>query len=298
DLFGGLPKPLVEKVVYGETGPKILMLQVEGMIREGSGARSMLGFAEEGMLARLREELDRAREDDEIRAILLRINSPGGTVTASDILYHEILRFKREQKIPVIAQLMGVAASGGYYVAMAADEIVAHPTTVTGSIGVIWANVNIAGLMEKFGIEDQTIRTGPFKDAGSMLRPMRPEERAQLQSVLNDMFNRFKEVVGRGRRELSSKQIDELADGRIFSAKQALENGLVDAVGSLEDAVERAQTRAGIGKSRVVTYHRPDEYRQNLYTRMPPVEIALRLPSPWPEIRGPAFLYLWSPGSY
>ena len=296
NLPGAMPEPLLEQVVYGDSGPKILLVQIEGVLREAPEATSILGFAEESMLARLREELDRARDDERIRALLLRINSPGGTVTASDILYDEIRRFKEERNIPVVAQLMGVAASGGYYVALAADEIVAHPTTVTGSIGVIWTNVNFAGLMEKVGIEDQTITTGPFKDAGSMLRRMTPDEHTQLLSVLNDMFARFKQVVRNGRPELDPGQIDALADGRIYSATQALKNGLIDRVGNLQEAVARAEARAGIDESRVVTYHRPTEYRENLYTRTVPSSLELRLPTPWPGIQGPAFLYLWAPG--
>jgi protease-4 len=296
NLPGAVPEPLVEQVVYGDSGPKILLVQIEGVLKEAPEATSILGFAEESMLARLREELDRARDDERIRALILRINSPGGTVTASDILYDEIRRFKKERNIPVVAQLMGIAASGGYYVALAADEIVAHPTTVTGSIGVIWTNVNFAGLMEKVGIEDQTITTGPFKDAGSMLRRMTPEEQAQLLSVLDDMFARFKQVVREGRPQLGPGQIDTLADGRIYSATQALENGLIDRVGNLQETVARAEARAGIEESRVVTYHRPTEYRENLYTRAVPNSLELRLPTPWPGIQGPAFLYLWAPG--
>lgn len=296
NLPGAVPEPLVERVVYGDSGPKVLLVQIEGVLKETPETTPVLGFAEEGMLGRLREELDRAREDDRIRALLLRINSPGGTVTASDILYDEIRRFKEDRNIPVVAQLMGVAASGGYYVAMAADEIVAQPTTVTGSIGVIWTNVNFAGLMEKIGIEDQTLTTGSFKDAGSMLRRMTPDERVQLLSVLNDMFARFKQVVREGRAALTPEQVDALADGRIYSATQALENGLIDRVGTLQEAVARAEALAGIDESRVVTYHRPTEYRENLYTRAVPGSLELRLPTPWPGIRGPAFLYLWAPG--
>jgi protease-4 len=296
DLPGGVPEPLVERVVYGDSGPKILLVPIEGVLNEVPDTSSILGFTEESVLARLREELDRARDDKRIRALLLRINSPGGTVTASDMLYDEIRRFKEERNIPVVAQLMGIAASGGYYVAQAADEIVAHPTTVTGSIGVIWTNVNFAGLMEKIGIEDQTLTSAPFKDAGSVLRRMTPDERAQLLSVLNDMFVRFKQVVRQGRTQLSPEQIEALADGRIYSAAQALENGLVDRVGNLQEAVARAEARAGIEESRVVTYHRPSEYRENLYTRAAPGSLELRLPAPWPGVRGPAFLYLWAPG--
>jgi protease IV len=298
ELPGGPPRPLVETVVYGKSGPKILMLTVEGVIQETPETTSFLGITEEGMVARLREELDKARDDDSIRAVLLRINSPGGTVTASDMIYDEIVRFKKDRGVPVVAQLMGMATSGAYYVAMAADEVIAHPTTVTGSIGVIFLGVNVAGLMDKLGIENQTLVTGPYKDAGSFLRRMKPEERAQLLSVLDDMFARFKDIVQRGRRNLTREQIDTLADGRVYSAPQALANGLVDRVGTIEDAVERAEQRAGLAQARVVAYHRPREYRQNLYTRAPlvPPEVKIDwLPGVF-DLPRPSFLYLWAPG--
>ena len=153
-------------------------------------------------MSRVREQLDRARDDPEVRALLLRINSPGGTATASDLVYGEILRFKRERGVPVVAQLMGLATSGGYYVAMAADVVVAHPTTVTGSIGVRFVSVSLAGLMEKVGIEDQTLVAGSHKDAGSPLRRLTREERAHLQSVLDDLHSRFEQVVAAGRPNL------------------------------------------------------------------------------------------------
>ena len=142
------------------------MLEVDGVITETSDVADFFGTVSEGMVGRVREELDRARSDDQVKALVLRINSPGGTVTGSDLLYDEIRRFKQERKVPVVAQLMGTAASGGYYVALAADEIHAERTTVTGSIGVIFSGFNLAGLMEKLGIENQTITSGGFKDAG------------------------------------------------------------------------------------------------------------------------------------
>jgi protease-4 len=192
---------------------------------------------------------------------------------------------------------MGTAASGGYYVALAADEIRAQRTTVTGSIGVIFSGFNLAGLMEKIGIENQTIASGDFKDAGSILRRMRPEERVQLQSVIDDLYQRFVDVVQSGRSKLSAEQIRELADGRIFSATQALERGLVDEIGSLDDSLRRARELAGLRSARVVTYHRPREYANNYYTRSPRQRDALL--DLWPDalpVQGPAFLYLWAPG--
>lgn len=296
-FFDGRTKPLVETVVYGEQGPKILLLEIDGVISE-SPERDFLGLDGENMLARLREQLDRAAEDDEVRALLLRVNSPGGSVTASDILYEEIRRFKEKKRVPVVAQLMSVAASGGYYVAMAADRVIAHPTTVTGSIGVIFMGVNFSGLMKKLGIEDQTLVTGSYKDAGSFLRPMRPREREQLMSVLDDMLARFKQVVDAGRPNLDAEQVDALADGRIFSAEQALHNGLVDGVGGLVDSVAAAEELAGVTSSRVVTYHRPQKWVKNFYARpVVPSEVTVRLETPFRVLERPGFLYLWAPAA-
>src|SRR5262245_27507425 len=146
ELPGGLPQPLVETVVFGDSGPKILMLQIDGVLSD-EGESTWYGSRRESPVARVREELDRARRDPSIAALLVRIDTPGGTVTASDLLYREILRFKQEKGLPVVAHLMGMATSGGYYVAMSADSVMAQPTTVTGSIGVLFAGVNLSGLM-------------------------------------------------------------------------------------------------------------------------------------------------------
>jgi protease-4 len=293
----GRREPLEESVVLGKRGPKILMIEIEGVISEAREERELFEPPEESTVARVREALERARDDDEVRALLLRINSPGGTVTGSDILYHELVRFKRERGLPIVAHFLGVAASGGYYVAMAADEVIAQPTSVTGSIGVIFVGLNLSELMEKVGIADQTLTAGDQKDAGSWLRPMQPAERAHLQAILDDMHARFKDVVAQGRPNLDAKRIDALADGRVYSADQALAQGLVDAEGSLEDAVAAAQKRAGIPESRLIVYHRPHEYRQNVYNRAPGLPRTIRLElAPPLRLPRPGFLYLWAPG--
>jgi protease-4 len=295
---GGPPPPLEETVVFGETGPKILMLQIDGVLADESES-SWFGVRRESPVARMREELDRARDDSGIAALLLRIDTPGGTVTASDLIYQEILRFKRDRGVPVVAQLMGMATSGGYYVAMAADSVVAQPTTVTGSIGVLFTGLNLSGLMQKLGVSDQTLTSGEFKDAGSPLRPMRAEERAQIQSVIDDMYQRFLSVVRTGRPGLEAGEVARLADGRIYSAQQALANGLVDQLGGLEDAVTLARSRAGIESARVVTYHRPREFRRNLYTASAPASApSLEWSQPKLALPQPAFLYLWAPAGF
>jgi protease-4 len=297
NLGAGRKAKLVERVVYGTKGPKILLIDIDGGISERAEPRAF-GFGDrESMVSRVRAQLDLAEDDEAIRAIILRINSPGGSATGSEVLYSEIRSFKEKQEIPVIAQLMGVAASGGYYVAMSADTVRALPTTITGSIGVIFSGISLSGLMEKIGIEDQTLTTGPYKDAGSPLRRMTEGERAQIGSVLDGLYTRFIDVVAAGRPDLTREEISGLADGRIYSAAQAEANGLIDAIGDLPSAVELAEEKAGIETSRVVAYARPNEWRENLYSMSaPPSPTA----SPWAvlgPVSEPGFLYLWSPGA-
>ena len=290
---------LVEEVVFGETGPKILMLEIDGVISaEEQGSALGLGIGE-SLVARVRSQLDLAADDDEIRAILLRINSPGGTVTASDIVHRELLEFKKKQGTPIVAQLMGLAASGGYYIAMAADHVVAHPTTVTGSIGVIFSGLNLTGLLEKVGVANQTLKSGAFKDTGSALRPMREDERAQLQSVLDDFHTRFRGVVDAGRPDLDANAVGALADGRIFSAEQAQAAGLVDGIGYLPEAIAELERRAGLESSQVIVYRRPNEWAENLYSTSEPLE-APRLGFDWrplTRVLQPGFFYLWEPAA-
>jgi protease-4 len=182
---------------------------------------------------------------------------------------------------------------------MAADRVIAHPTSVTGSIGVIFVGINLAGLMEKIGIEDQTLTTGAYKDAGSPLRPMRPAERQQLQSVLDDMHARFEQVVVEGRGALDAERVHALADGRIFSAAQALELGMVDELGDLEHSIAVTERLAGLESSRVVRYHRPREWVKNVYARpVVPSEITIRVEPPGRLLQRPGFLYLWAPGAW
>lgn len=258
---------LRERVIEGERGPKILLVDLSGTLgmRASSG---LLGLsAGESAVGRLREELERAARDDEIAAIVLRIDSPGGTVIASELLYREVLRHRRATGRPVVAQLMGIAASGGYYVAMAADRVQAYPSTITGSIGVIAMGFNFSRLMERVGVDYQTFTTGPFKDAGSPFRPMSGAEREQMSGVVNDLFSSFLEVVELGRPKLTRTEIERLADGRIYSARQALAAGLIDAVGDLESAIAEAKRAANVaGDARVVVYRRPGERVENLFS--------------------------------
>ncbi|MFZ2089231.1 MAG: signal peptide peptidase SppA, partial [Desulfobaccales bacterium] len=275
-------KPLKETVVSGEGGDKILLMDLSGMMME-TPRGGLWGLLGKGVgPARVKEELDKARKDEGIKALVLRINSPGGTVSASDMIYHEILQFKKERRAPVVACFMGLAASGGYYVAQAADEIIAHPTTLTGSIGVVAMKFNLKGLMNKVGVEQDTVKSGPWKDFWSPFKPATEAEKEMMQAIIDDFYRQFVEVVGQNRK-LSRDEMKKVADGRIFTAVQARNLKLVDKVGYLDDALKAARTRAGLTEAQVVVYQRPDSYRPTVYSLSPELFSDMT----------PQFLYLW-----
>jgi protease-4 len=257
-------------------------------------------LSEPNLLATFKEELTKAQKDDKVKAVVLRINSPGGTVNASDILYHELKTFKANKKVPVIASMMDVAASGGYYLAMATDAILVHPSTVTGSIGVIMLTVNAKGLLEKVGVEANAITSGPRKDMGSPFRMMTTEEKEIFQGVIDSFYQRFLTVVQEGRPQLSADQIKKLADGRIYSGEQAKAAGLVDDIGYLDEAIDLAKKNAGLTEARVVTYRRRGEYQNNIYSRVLSGGNGLASLANMDLlsiVRGgsPQFMYLWMP---
>src|SRR5581483_11145343 len=221
-------------------------MDLSGLISDET-TRPLLSLGQEAprvpMLVRVREELKKAEKDERVRAIVLRINSPGGTVTASDIVYRELMDFKRRTRRPVIAVMMDLAASGGYYVALAADTIVAHPTTVTGSIGTIMISVNAEGLMQKLGLAANAVKSAERKDMGSPFRQMLPEERAIFQSVIDDLYRQFVAKVVE-RRKLPEATARSLGDGRVYTAEQALAHKLVDRIGYMPDAIDLAKRAA------------------------------------------------------
>ncbi len=223
----------------------------------------------EGVLAQqdgfVKKQIDRVREDDQVKAIVLRVDSPGGTVSASDYLYHHLCQLRDEKEVPLVVSMGGMAASGGYYISMVSgdqeDVIFAEPTTTTGSIGVIIPHYNISGLMEKWDVTNDSIVSHPRKELLSMTKPPSEEDRAILQRYVDQSFSRFKDIVKAGRPRFRDDDADltKLATGEIFSAEQALEDGLVDKLGFLEDAVDRAIEMAGLDKknTRVVDYKQP-----------------------------------------
>lgn len=291
-------RPLDEETLEGRGRAKILLVDLSGVLQDESVSFS-LGAPPPRvpLLARVREELEKAEKDDGVRAVIVKINSPGGTITASDILYREIVEFKARRKIPVTAVIMDVGASGGYYVALAADAIVVHPTSVTGSLGVVMLTVNAQGLMEKIGVAPLAIKSGPMKDAGSPFRPLTQPELQVFQGVIDDMYGRFVRLIAESRK-IPEERVRSLADGRIYTAQQALALGLVDRIAYLDDVIGTTKKALGLDEARVVTYHRPREYRATIYSEaatVPGSGGALGQLTGFLGGPGPRFMYLWWP---
>jgi protease-4 len=269
DLFQK-PGPPTEKVITGTGEAKIVMIDISGFISSTPGTHWLIPRFRYrvGLVARLHEDLELAARDEKVKGLLIRIMSPGGSITGSDIVYHLLRDFKRRKKVPVVACLVSLATSGGYYVSLAADEIHALPTTITGSIGVVLVKLNVAGLMAKLGIENETYTSAPNKNMFSQLRPDTPAQRAIINGIVRGIADRFIALVAE-RRRLPLDEVRRLADGRIYLAPQAKKLGLIDRLGYVEDAVARIKALAGIKKARVVIYRRPGEYKQNIYAMSP-----------------------------
>lgn len=277
---------------------KIALIDVSGVILN-TPKPQLLGYGEHPV-SLLLEQLDKARRDAAVKAVVLRINSPGGSVVASELMHDEIIHFKKSGK-PIIAMLMDVAASGGYYIACACDEILAQPSTITGSIGVIMQMVDVTGTMDLIGLQSRAITSGRFKDTGSPFRAMRAEERELFERIVADMYERFVAVVVAGRGNLDEPTVRRLSDGRIFTGTQALEAGLIDRIATLRDSIELAKELSGARRVRVVAYARPLSYRPNYYAHAPDrfaggVNLINIDASILTGLGTPQFMYLWAPG--
>jgi len=288
---------LVRAPASKSTDDRILILDIEGVLVE-YGRPGWLRD-KEPTTAIVRRKLEKAERDERVKAVVLRVNSPGGTVTASDIIYRELLRFQQKTKIPIVASFMGVAASGGYYVSCPADTIVAHPTSITGSIGVIMHSFGFHGLFEKIGVESRVIKAGSMKDVGNPFDEMTPEEREVLQKIVDNAYARFVDVVDKGRPNLTREQVLKLADGRVLHAQDAKKLGLVDQIGDLEDAIEEAKRLAKISDAGVILYSTSKRPEQNIYslTRAETPEIGADLSvidyEKLMDLAQPRLMYMW-----
>jgi protease IV len=270
--FSSSSQDLEEKVITGKDKDKIALISIEGVISDDK-KENFFGFSQESPISLIKESLKKAEKDPDVKALILKINSPGGTVTASDIIHNEIIQFKKRKNIPVMTIFMDVGASGAYYIAMSSDIVGAHPTTVTGSIGVVLQGINVREGLEKIGVYDQSITSGGNKSIGSPLKELTPEQKRILQSVVDSLYNRFFEVVKDGRPGFKGKEasLKALCDGRIFTADQAKSLGLIDMVGYFEDFVpalmkhKKYQNSGNNNFPKIVTYVRGKSKVDNLY---------------------------------
>ncbi|MBX3389051.1 MAG: signal peptide peptidase SppA [Phycisphaeraceae bacterium] len=253
ELFGR-EKKLAETVVSEDDRAmwKIAVIDVTGTIVDANlpPIFSRGGNPVDDIVARL----EMAGADNGVKAVVLRINSPGGSVTGSDEVYREIVRFKEKTGKPVVVSMAELAASGGYYIALASDRIVAHPTTITGSIGVIIPTINFSAGLAKIGIVARSVKSGPNKDLANPLEPMRDSQYTVLQHLVDQFYDEFKTRVKERRPNLDMSKWTEITDGRIMSGQDALALGLIDSLGGVREAFEEAKSLAKIPSAKMVKY--------------------------------------------
>lgn len=233
----------------------------------------------ENPVGELHEKLREAADDRRVKAVVLRLNTPGGGVTASDAMYREVMRFREETGKPVVALMMDVTASGGYYVACAADKIVTYPTSVVGSIGVIVQTISVKPALSKIGIQAEALTSGKNKEAGSPLSTLTDDHRQVLQGLVDDYYARFVNLVREARPGIPADRFADLTDGRVLSGEQAAAVGMADRVGDLTDAHALAVHLAGINHADMVIYHRQLEYVGSPYAAAPATPAAGQLPT-------------------
>lgn len=248
------PTTFQEKLIEGEGEDKVVLIRAEGVLYDVP-ADELSGRAGIVPIERVVRQFNQAEADGQVKAVIVLINSPGGTVTASQTIAEKIAEFKKSGK-KVIVLMREVAASGGYFIATPADKIVANGSTITGSIGVIVQTANLEKLYQKIGYQPITFKAGRLKDIGSSDRPITEEERQIIQQLIDEEHEVFKKFVAEGRK-LGGEKINQLADGRIFSGRQAKELGLVDDLGNLSKAIELAKKEAGMEKASIVEYTTP-----------------------------------------
>jgi protease-4 len=273
---------LTEEVIQaGPRTTKIVVITVRGII-DGEQAQDIY------------QQLKRASDDKWVKGLILRVNSPGGTISGSDQICNEIRKYRQREDKPVVAFMQGVAASGGYYVSVACDKIIAEPTVITGSVGVVAGHFVLQELLEeKLGIQPAIFKSGEKKDWPSPFQPVTEEQRQYIQDkLINPAYNRFVQVVADGREALTLADAKRLADGSIYGAEEALSEKLIDEIGYIDEAIEQVKSLAGIEKAHVVEYHKPFSFVDFLSSRSRNI---LKInKSTLYELSSPQILYLWS----
>lgn len=293
-------EPLREFVLKGNPkAGKVLIVPVDGFIDQDRKF-GLLG-SRPSIVQEVVSQLEKAARDRSIKAVVVEIDSPGGTATASDTLFNEVERYRERSGAKIVSLLMNLATSGGYYVALAGDRIVAHPTTVTGSVGAIFLRPKVQGLMGKVGVEAEVTKSGVHKDMGSPFRETTDEERRQFASIIEGHAKRFQDTVLR-RRGLPEEARATFSDARIMAASEALSLKLVDRVGYFEDAIEEARALAGLSEDAAVVVFRREAFADdNVYNTATasgpgrsPSLVDLGVEHMVPVARA-GFYYLWLP---
>ncbi|MGD8493576.1 MAG: signal peptide peptidase SppA [Desulfobacterales bacterium] len=300
-LFPSAEDPLREYTLEGEAEGKLLVVHIRGTISDAP--RRGLVSTRPSMVQEVVSQLRKAEKDSKIKAVLLKINSPGGSATASDILYNEIVAFKEKTGAKMVAAMMDVAASGGYYISLPADYILAHPTSITGSVGVVFIRPDVAGLMDKIGVEVDVSKTGENKDMGSPFRQATAEEKQIIQNMIDRLGQRFLDRIAKHRR-IDSQRLTDISTARIFLAEDALKLGMIDRVGYIRDAVSTAKRLAELpDNAKVIVYRRTEFPDDNLYnTSTSQYEgrglsiVSLDIPASLASYQA-GFYYLWQPGA-
>jgi protease IV len=276
--------------------PAVAIIEIDGLLLNMD--MSGIGSLGENPVSLFRERLAQCTSDPCVRAIVLRINSPGGSVTATDVMWHEIQVVKARCHIPIVACIVDVGAGGGYYIASAADAIVAHPTSIVGGIGVILNLYNLQDAMAQYNVIGTPIKSGEHIDLGTAIHGLTPEQRILLEKTAREFHSRFQDIVVQSRGE-ADPDLETNFDGRVFTATEALNRQLIDSVGYLDDAIETAKQMARLKQARLVMYHRCRDEARTPYSTSPntPIQNGL-IPVSLPGLdrsRLPNFLYLWQP---
>jgi protease IV len=258
-----------EEYVSGEGPDKVAVVPVEGEIvpADDTVGGTQPTTTPEGLADALRQ----AAQDDSVAGVVLEVNSPGGGVTSSDLMHQSILDFKKRTGKPVVVSMGDVAASGGYYISTAADRIYANETTLTGSLGAFIPLLNFSEAADKYGVTQKYIKSGKFKAMGNSWHKLTPEEREIFQSIVDNYYDEFVEVIVEGR-GLSEERVREIADGRVYSAEQAKELGLVDSFGGLDEAARASRRLANVQEATVVRYVQTPSFVETLLARLAPQE--------------------------
>ncbi len=295
------PGPMVPVVVQpgaaGPASPRVAVLDVDGLILN-QNATGLYSVGENPVSA-FREKLEEAAADPRIRAVVLRINSPGGGVTATDILAEELRRFRATTGKPVVACLLDLGTSGAYYLAVGCDRILAHPTTITGGVGALINHFNLQDAMAQLNILSEPVKTGNLVDMGSVMAPLSDEARVLLQEMADGFRDRFLARVRQHRTGMSPSDIDAIRDGRVLPAPRALDRHLIDAIGYLDDAIAEASRLAGVTGPEIVLLQRQSYPGRSIYAITPNTPIQGEMvPFSYPGLertKMPTFLYLWQP---